>query len=332
MNKVNDKWLVIVNPMASVGKSGKDWPVIKQLLIDEGIDFDFVLTEHPQHAIEITREGIVNKGFRKFISVGGDGTNNEIVNGIFTQNQVPTDEITLGIIPIGTGNDWSRSFGFPFDYKKVVKIIKNGRTFTHDVGIVTYYNDNNSQCRYFLNAAGTGLDETVCTATNEKKKAGKGGSFRYFTSLVGCFFKYNCPHIQMEIDGRQVYDGRILSLSIGNCQYIGGGMKMMPNALANDGELDVTVIQKVSLLKLALNIKNIYNGTFIRTMKEQVFTYRGKQIHIVSIPAHSIKVETEGESLNNSPFDFGIIPHAIQMVINPAMLDSISKDSRPAKK
>ena len=91
----NYKWLVVVNPMASVGKSGKDWPVIRQKLVDAGIDFDDILTEYPRHAIEIVRNAIVEKGYRKFISVGGDGTNNEVINGIFTQEAVPTTEITM---------------------------------------------------------------------------------------------------------------------------------------------------------------------------------------------------------------------------------------------
>ena len=95
MIEENSKWLVVVNPKASVGKSGTDWPVIKQLLLDEGIVFEDVMTEYPRHAIEIVRNAIVEKGYRKFISVGGDGTNNEVINGIFTQDVVPTTEITM---------------------------------------------------------------------------------------------------------------------------------------------------------------------------------------------------------------------------------------------
>ena len=123
MNEGNNKWLVVVNPMASVGKCGKDWPEIKQLLTKEGFDFDDVLTEYPGHAIEIVRNAIKEKGYRKLISVGGDGTNNEVINGIFTQDVVPTTEITMGAIPIGTGNDWRRTFNIPIDYPKVVKIL-----------------------------------------------------------------------------------------------------------------------------------------------------------------------------------------------------------------
>jgi YegS/Rv2252/BmrU family lipid kinase len=314
MTEIKNKWLVVVNPMASVGKSGKDWPLIKQTLINEGIEFDDVMTEYPRHAIEIVRNAIVEKGYRKFISVGGDGTNNEVINGIFTQDAVPTTEITMATMPIGTGNDWRRTFDIPLEYDVVAKIIKAGHTFSHDIGKLTYYNDGDPKIRYFLNAAGTGLDQMVCNSTNMMKQQGKGGTIRYLISVVKCLLTYKVTHIQIEIDNQVVFDDQILSVSVGNCRFNGGGMMMMPNAIPDDGQLDVTVIRKVSIFKFAANVKAIYDGTFIKKLKE-VQTYRGKHIKIVSIPPHSLLVETEGEDLNNSPFDFEILPKAINMVI-----------------
>ena len=310
----NYKWLVVVNPMASVGKSGKDWPVIRQKLVDAGIDFDDILTEYPRHAIEIVRNAIVEKGYRKFISVGGDGTNNEVINGIFTQDVVPTNDITMATIPIGTGNDWRRTFNIPLEYDDVIEIIKTGNVFVHDIGKLTYYNDGDPKIRYFLNAAGTGLDEMVCSSTNLMKRQGKGGTIRYLISVVKCLFKYKITHVQVTMDDEMVFDDNILSLSVGNCRYNGGGMMMMPNAIPDDGLLDVTVIRKVSIFKFAANVKNIYDGSFIHKIKE-VQTFRGKKIRIVSIPPHSLMVETEGENLNNSPFDFEILPKAINMIV-----------------
>ena len=314
MTEENTKWLVVVNPMASIGKSGKDWPLIKQTLVNEGIVFDDILTEYPRHAIEIVRNAIVEKGYRKFISVGGDGTNNEVVNGIFTQDLVPTNEITMATVPIGTGNDWSRTFGFPLDYQQVAKIIKEGHTFMHDIGKVTYYNDGDPQVRYFLNAAGTGLDEAVCQTTNALKQQGKGGAARYMVSVAKCLFKFDCVHIRLEVDDQRVFDDEILSLSVGNCRFNGGGMMMMPEAIPNDGLFDITVIRKVGIAKFAANISNIYDGSFTKKMKE-VIQFHGRKIRITSVPPHSIKVETEGETLTNSPFDFEMLQQSINMVV-----------------
>ena len=331
MTEIKNKWLVVVNPMASVGKSGKDWPLIKQTLINEGIEFDNVLTEYPRHAIEIVRNAIVEKGYRKFISVGGDGTNNEVINGIFTQEEVPTTEITMATMPIGTGNDWRRTFDIPLDYDEVAKIIKVQHTYAHDIGKLTYYDDGNTRIRYFLNAAGTGLDEMVCHSTNLMKQQGKGGTIRYLISLVKCMLTYKVTHIQLSIDDELVFDDSILNLSIGNGRFNGGGMMTMPNAIPNDGLLDVTVIKKVSIFKFAANVKNIYDGSFIKKIDE-VKTFKGKNIHIVSIPPHSLKVETEGENLNNSPFDFEVLPKAINMVIPKDMGQKKQKKKNRFKK
>lgn len=314
MTEENNKWLVVVNPKASVGKSGKDWPQIRQILINDGIAFDDILTEYPRHAIEIVRNAIVEKGYRKFIAVGGDGTNNEVINGIFTQDVVPTTEITMAAMPIGTGNDWRRTFDIPLEYDKVAKIIKAGHTYAHDIGKLTYYDDGNTGIRYFLNAAGTGLDEMVCHSTNRMKQQGKGGTIRYLISLVKCMLTYKVTRIQLTIDDELVFDDYILNLSIGNGRFNGGGMMTMPKAIPNDGLFDVTVIKKVSIFKFAANVKNVYDGSFIKKIDE-VKTFRGKRIHIVSIPPHSLKVETEGENLNNSPFEFEVLPKAINMVI-----------------
>ena len=331
MTETNNKWLVVVNPKASVGKSGRDWPMIKQLLINEEFVFDDILTEYPRHAIEIVRNAIVEKGYRKIISVGGDGTNNEVINGIFTQDVVPTTDITMAALPIGTGNDWRRTFDIPLEYEDVVKIIKAGHTFAHDIGKLTYYNDGDPKTRFFLNAAGTGLDEMVCHSTNLMKQQGKGGTIRYLISVVKCLLKYKVTHVQIEIDDNVVFDDSILSVSVGNCRFNGGGMMMMPNAIADDGLLDMTVIRKVSIFKFASNVKNIYDGTFIKKLNE-VKTFKGKHIRIVSIPPHSLMVETEGENLNNSPFDFEILPKAINMVIPKEPKQKQKKQSRFKKK
>ena len=196
----------------------------------------------------------------------------------------------------------------------VYNILKNGHTILHDVGKVTYYNNGDPQERYFLNAAGTGLNEMVCNRTNQLKSQGKGGSVRYMLNTANCLLRFKCVHVQLDIDDQRVFDDEILSLSVGNGKYNGGGMMMMPKAIPNDGLFDITVVKKVGMVKFAASINNIYDGSFVDKLKE-VTTYRGKKIRIVSIPAHQLLLETEGETLTNSPFDFEILPSSINMVI-----------------
>ena len=171
----------------------------------------------------------------------------------------------------------------------------------------------------------------VCHSTNLMKQQGKGGTIRYLISLVKCMLTYKITHIQLTIDDELVFNDYILNLSIGNGRFNGGGMMTMPKAVPNDGLFDVTVIKKVSIFKFAANVKNLYDGTFINKINE-VKTFRGKRIHIVSIPPHSLFVETEGENLNNSPFDFEMLSKAINMVIPKEPVKKEKKKKKRFKK
>lgn len=122
-SNILDQWMVIVNPNAGRHKIDKDWDIINDLLIKAKIDFQNAFTEFKEHAIKLSYESI-EKGFRKFIVVGGDGTLNEVVNGIFTQNKIPSSDFLVAMIPVGTGNDWCRMFNVPFKYNEAIRIIE----------------------------------------------------------------------------------------------------------------------------------------------------------------------------------------------------------------
>ena len=129
--QIRDKtghWYIIINPNAGKRKGAKDWHLISQLLTGAGIRFESVFTTHPHHAISLTKEAIAS-GWKKFVVVGGDGTMNEVVNGILEQQLVPSSDIQLGMISIGTGNDWARMFGIPFDYAGAVDTLRREQTF-----------------------------------------------------------------------------------------------------------------------------------------------------------------------------------------------------------
>ena len=120
---MDNKWLVVVNPHAGSNKCERDWPKIKKLLDEAEFDMHIVFTERQFHAIEIVRNSVEKEGYKKILVVGGDGTLNETVNGIFKQNRFKTSEITLGLITVGTGNDWGRMYEMPESYKKQIKLL-----------------------------------------------------------------------------------------------------------------------------------------------------------------------------------------------------------------
>ncbi len=324
--KETDKWLVVVNPKAGSGKCEKDWPRVKELLIKYGFSFLSVLTERPFHAIEITRNMVNDLGFKKIIAVGGDGTLNEVVNGIFQQTRFNTTDITLGMITIGTGNDWGRMYDFPLKYEKAIKIIRNERTFLQDVGKVKYSYETEDKSRYFINMAGMGYDAFVAKKTNNLKAQGKGGKLSYLVNLVLGLFQYEVVQLSIIVDDAEVVNDQVFSMSIGICKYNGGGMMQLPNAIPDDGLFDMTVIRKTTKLRVVRNIKRLFDGTFIQM--PEVDTFRGKKIQITSTPRHSIFLETDGESLGSSPLDFTIVPRAVRLIVRKKALKAFGSDQQ----
>ncbi len=303
------QWFVIVNPNAGKRKGEKDWLEIAALLNEAGIDFVNVFTEHKNHAVALTRKYIEN-GYKNIIAVGGDGTLNEVVNGIFSQAHVPVADIVLAMIPVGTGNDWCRTFNIPNDYKKAIRVIARRNLFTQDIGSVKYISSSgNEKVRYFINMAGMGFDALVAKKTNKQKEAGKSNPFSYAINIFSSLFNYKSTKVTIMLDNEKVETG-VFSMSVGICQYNGGGMKQAPGALPDDGLFDLTIIQPIGKFKVIRNVLKLFDGSFTRL--HEVSTYRSSQIVIHSNPA--MYIEADGESLGHTPFVFSILPRCLNVV------------------
>jgi len=309
----NKDWYVIINPHAGSKKTQEDWPKIRKLLVENNFTIDSVFTEYPFHATELTMEAICNNGYRKIIVVGGDGTLNEVVNGVFKQDKVDPLDLTIGVITVGTGNDWGRMYGLPSEYSEQIEVLKNNKTFLQDVGQVNYLHHDDEKIHYFMNIAGMGFDALVAKKTNIAKQKGAGGVITYLVNLISGLFQFTYNNIEIEKEGKPLFIGKVFSMSIGICSYNGGGMMQLPFAVSDDGLFDVTVIRKVSRMKVIRNIKNLYDGSFVKI--KEVETYTGKEFKITSIPQKSVFLETDGESLGNSPLYFNILPKAVKVII-----------------
>jgi YegS/Rv2252/BmrU family lipid kinase len=304
-----DKWLIIVNPNAGVKKGVRDWPLISRLLNTAGISHLCVLTEHRNHANQLAGE-FIEEGYRNIAVVGGDGTMNEVVNGIFLQKHVPPSAITLGMIPVGTGNDWCRTFGIPFDYKDAIIILKNRKTFLQDIGQISYFKNQDPVQRYFINIAGMGYDALVAKKTNLSKEKGKGGPLTYLYFVFSSLFQYKFIEAVIEIDGQQVFKGEMFSMNVGICKYNGGGMMQVPAAVPDDGLFDVTLIKKAPKWMVIRHARKLYDGTLVNL--HFINTYRGTLIRIRSVG--KIYLEADGESLGHSPFVYEILPQSLKVV------------------
>lgn len=304
------RWLIVVNPNAGKKKGKKDWIQIEKLLSKYGIEFRVVFTGKQRDAIKIVEHGIQD-GFRRIAAVGGDGTMNEVVNGVFRQSVVPTDQITIGIITVGTGNDWGRMFGIPRDYEGAIRLIKENKTCLSDTGIVEYQTDHGRGKRYFINIAGLGFDAVVVRRTNAQKEKGRNGKAIYFYNLLKSLLFYRHTHTDVVIDGKLITN-QTFTISLGIGKFSGGGMRQTPNALHDDGLFDITIIKRMRKGEIIRSLRKLYDGTILDHPKIEGHT--GRNILINSQP--QIHLEADGESLGYSPIEFNIIPKAVKVIFN----------------
>ena len=305
-----DRWRIIINPNAGRRKGKRDWSAISELLNRYEFDYESVFTKGKHDAIELVKESIIS-GFRKFIIVGGDGTMNEAVNGVFIQDRCPAEEITLGMITVGTGNDWGRMFGIPLDYEGAIKVIKSGNSIRQDVGIVFYETDKGKKHRYFINIAGLGFDAIVVRNSNRQKEKGRSGKSIYYWTLLKSLFLYKSTHTRVVVDGHETSNDTF-SISLGIGRYSGGGMRQTPDAMVDDGLFDITIIKRMRKGEIIRSLKKLYDGTILDHPKIEFFT--GKDIEIFSEPL--IHLEADGESLGYSPIELKIIPGGLNVVCN----------------
>ena len=302
------EWQVILNPHAGGGKGAHDKIKIGQLLKDSGLQFRLSISEYPRHAIEIARE-LVAGGATHLIVAGGDGTLNEVVNGIFLAENKSQQEITLGMLPVGTGNDWIKTFGIPDHYQQAIDLIKADNTVKQDVGEITCQMEGQTTKRYFVNIAGFGFDALVAKNANILKAKGITGIRVYIQSLLSGYLNYNSSASQLTIDGA-VLNANLFSASIGLGKFNGGGMMQVPEANPLQGLFHVTVIRKIGIWGILTNFKGLYSGQFIHDRR--VSSHTGKVIEIQSVVP--LPGEADGETLGNGSFSISIMAHRLRVI------------------
>jgi len=306
--KIKREWHIIVNPNAGKKKGYKDWSIISYLLNRYDIPFSYIFTEAKHHAMDLAADAI-RKGCRKILVVGGDGTMNEVVNGAFRQKEVPTTDIILGMVTVGTGNDWGRMFDIPMDYEAAIRVIKNEGIFLQDTGVIKFYSGTDVRERYFVNIAGLGFDALVVQRSNRQKERGHSSKTLYFWVLLRSLLSYKHTSTSIEIDGKKIQNDTF-SISLGIGKYSGGGMMQTPGAVADDGLFELTLIKRMRKGEIIRSLKRLYNGTILDHPKVEGYT--GSRIKIDSDPL--IHVEADGESLGHSPIEFNILPRSINIV------------------
>ncbi|MCY1723556.1 diacylglycerol kinase family lipid kinase [Prolixibacteraceae bacterium Z1-6] len=310
MNKTHQtKWTLLLNPHAGGGRGKRDLDQIEKLLQSQGFLYSLIISEYPKHAIQLAKHAVEN-GCRHLIVAGGDGTLNEVVNGVFLQKVISPEQVLVGMIPVGTGNDWIKTFGIPNSYTNAIEKIEERKTFFQDVGKLTYTQNGVEKQRYFSNMAGFGFDALTAQKANSLKEKGRSGMLVYLQSLLAAFLQYKVQNVKIVID-KDPLEELLFSLSVAIGKYNGGGMKQAPNAIPNNGIFEVAVIKKIGFWGIVRNLAGLYSGSYIEDSR--VACFRAKQV-LISSPT-DLAGEVDGEALGESQFHIEILPQKLQVIV-----------------
>jgi len=302
---MENMWYVIVNPTSGNGTPKKKWKRIISNLDAHHLLYKFTFSEYINHEKELIQKAI-EQGYRKFICVGGDGTLHQVVNGVMTQNNVPFSEIKLAIIPMGTGNDWVKTYQIPKNISKAVAIIKGEKTIFQDIGCLDLLDETKRV--YFNNLAGLGFDGFVIKNSLKYKKF---GAFAYLLATLKTFLQYKKSVLTIDFNNKIIETKTLLTL-VGICKYSGGGMQLTKDVHTTDGLFDISIAKNLNFFSIIKNILKFYNGSIVN--HKEVETYKTDQIKIRTYN-DSTYVEADGELIGTGGFKATIIPKAIQFIV-----------------
>jgi len=297
---------VIVNPVAGARSTFRKWPLISQRLREVGLSFDHEYTEGVGHAVELARVA-ASEGYQFLVAVGGDGTVNEVVNGILSS--ASTSSTNLGVVSTGTGSDFVRSVGIPRDCVRACSSLISPRRLLIDVGVVEYIKGGKTEQRFFINGAGVGFDAEVVKATESLPKY-FGGTIPYVGGLLRSLFGYKNKTVTLKVGNREETK-HILTIVVSNGRYFGGGMRVSPQAELDDNLFDVMCVSGMGKFELLKAFPSIYKGTHVTHPKVRM----EKAIHIAVESSERVLVHADGELLGEAPVSFRLLPAVLNVVV-----------------
>ncbi len=306
------KIVFIVNPRAGNGSTGSIWPVIESLAKDRIGPFEAHMTKRPGDAMTLAKKAAAGNA-ELLVGVGGDGTLNEIVNGLMMHKDCIRSNVTLGFIPNGTGCDFVRTVSIPRNIEQAVDLIASGAVRSLDLGLLEFKDHNGlDRCRYFHNIASFGLGGEVARRVNQKTKTlGPFVSFLWAT-LVSIFL-CGKKKIRISIDQDDYKNEMaVWNVAVANGQYHGGGMWIAPDASMCDGLLNITIVGNLTIPEVFFNLSKLYNGR-IRDV-DNVVTLTGKKATLAS--SDRVLTEVDGEPSGVLPAAVKIVPGALKIIAN----------------
>ncbi|PKG52005.1 diacylglycerol/lipid kinase family protein [Olleya sp. 1-3] len=295
-------FFVIINPVSGNGKGKKVWNSVKDKL-SQHFNITSQFTNHSNHDIQITQDAL-NKGFRNFIIIGGDGTLNKFINGVFSQKTINPNQISFGVLAIGTGNDWIKTYKIPKNRHRALQAIIKGNTKTQDVGCLTFLDLNNSKT-YFLNLCGIGFDGLVVDLVKNDRSFGK---LTYIFGALKALFNFTYFDTKVTLDSETKTHKNCMMIQLGICRYTGSGMQLTKQPDPNDGLLDVSIATNFTKCQIAKNIIGLFTGSILK--HENITTLKTKHITL-EFNAKKPLIQADGEPMATSNIKASILPQAI---------------------
>jgi len=308
-DRTKAKTHVILNPASAGGKTGqKRAQILAALERHLGRAYSLCVTRRPLEATSSAREAVL-AGSELVIAVGGDGTIQETVNGLFSQGRLINPDCQLGIINSGTGCGFLKSLNFPPDLESQCKVIGQEWTRLIDIGRAVFSNGNGlGQERYFINECQAGIGgEVVKKVQSGQKKL--GGFLAFGLNTLAVLLNYPNRRITVRVDDGPERTGRFMGIIAANGNSMAGGMQLAPQADVGDGMLDFLFIHEQTLSERLLNFPKIYWGSHIASPKFSYF--RGKSLALTS--EEDISFEADGELLGRLPCRVEILPSALRV-------------------
>ncbi|MHB9034699.1 MAG: diacylglycerol/lipid kinase family protein [Anaerolineae bacterium] len=299
---------IIVNPTSGRGTGGQSIPAIREYLSAAGCTYDLVTTERPGHAIELARQAAVD-GYTYVVAAGGDGTCNEVINGLMQAKNNNASTAIMGVLCVGRGNDFAYGAGVPTTLPEGLKVLVEAERRWIDIGLVK--GGMYPQGRYFGNGIGIGFDAVVGFVAF-KKKLLKGFISYIVSALETIFIYYKAPTVEIRY-GDQFITQSSLMVSVMNGRRMGGGFMMTPDSLPDDGLFDMCIVKQVSKLRALGIIPLFLKGTQATDKATRMAQADKISVKAIkgSLPAHA-----DGETLCYDALELNaeILPRQIEIL------------------
>ena len=304
--------VAIVNPRAAGGKAEKRLHEISRCLAERLGSVEVLKTESSGHAIQLAGDAL-KAGADLIIAVGGDGTANEVVNGFFDKGHPLRPDACLGFIPCGTGGDLQRTLAVPSDVERAVDILAAAVQAPIDVGKAAFVSHDGSPLeRYFVNLLSLGIGGDVAVRAKNFLSPLLGGRLAFLYATVTALARFRGKHVRLTLDEQPAPSEFFISnIAIGNGRYHGGGMHPCPRALMNDGRLDVTTIDYLTMFEFLRDIKYLYSDDIYRHPKARHFRVQ----KIVAESDETTHIEIDGEALGRLPLEINLLPSSLRVVV-----------------